>query len=400
MLTSSLPDPLIAQAQEAARGLPRLARGFALMRPCRAMLIRHGVLVLICCFAICLVLALFQPGVPFWRQMAYSLSIGFVSWALIDGGRFFIDQDSPYLFPRGWLGAALIAGGVLSGFIGGTLFGDAVNGYSSFDLLRRAPRLFAFTFLFSMASGIGISLFFYNQGKSAYLLAELEAKSRQATEAQLKLLQSQLDPHMLFNTLANLRALIPQEPERAVQMLDQLGDFLRATLSASRAQEHSLAAEFERLKDYLSLMQIRLGDRLRFTLSIPPSLSSIKVPTLILQSLVENAIVHGLEPKIGGGSIWITAAEENGQLVLRVADDGVGFKKHVDATQTEHGFGLRQVRERLQSWYGSQNTINFIAIRPINTPAIGLFPSKNQEKNNVSEPAPGCEVTLLLPMRT
>ncbi len=402
MHTATLFDPQIACAFEAARALPRWARGWAVMRPCRVVLLRHGMQVLGFCLALCVLLWLLRQGVPFWGQLAYSLPMGMITWALIDGGRFFIDQDSPHLFPRGWRGGALIVGGVLLGYFAGTLIGDAVNGRSSFSMLRSSPEFFVYVFLFSMASGIGISLFFYGQGKSAYLHAELEAKSRQAAEAQLKLLQSQLDPHMLFNTLANLRALIPQEPERAVQMLDQLGDFLRATLSASRAQEHSLTAEFDRLKDYLSLMQIRLGDRLRYTLTLPPALAQIKVPTLILQSLVENAIVHGLEPKVGGGQVWISAAEENAQLVLRVADDGMGMK-HGDISitppsQAHQGFGLTQVRERLQSWYGSQDTINFIAVRSINTLATGSFGLKSVVPEHAGQ-TPGCEVTLLLPLR-
>ncbi len=397
MLTGSIPDSHIAQAQDAARELPRLARGFTVMRACRGVLVRHGLLVAVSCIAICLVLALFQPDVPLWRQLAYSLSIGFISWALIDGGRFFIDQDSPYLFPRGWLGGALIAGGVLLGFIGGTLIGDAINGQSGFELLRRAPRLFAYIFLFSMACGIGISLFFYSQGKSAYYQAELEVKSRQATEAQLKLLQSQLDPHMLFNTLANLRALIPHEPERAVHMLDQLGDFLRATLSASRAQEHSLQAEFDRLRDYLSLMHIRLGERLRFHFDLPQELTRVLVPTLILQSLVENAIEHGLEPKIGGGTVWIAASKKGDQLILQVSDDGMGFDTEAAHDQVTQGFGVAQVRERLQSWYGSQDTINFIAVSAMNTPATSAFDTDKAVKTDIS---PGCQVTLMLPLRT
>ncbi len=389
--------PGVHQATEAARMLPRWARGWAVMRPCRFVLLRHGWQVALFCVAICLVLSLFQPGVPLWRQMVYSLPMGMVTWALIDGGRFFLDQDSPYLFPRGWRGVALIVGGVFLGFLLGTLIGDAINGQSSFSLMRRSPQFFVYIFLFSMASGIGISLFFYNQGKSAYLLAEIEAKSRQATEAQLKLLQSQLDPHMLFNTLANLRALIPHEPERAVQMLDQLGDFLRATLSASRAQEHSLQAEFDRLRDYLSLMHIRLGERLRFHLDLPQELTRVLVPTLILQSLVENAIEHGLEPKVGGGTVWITASKKGEQLILQVSDDGMGFDTEAAHDQVTQGFGLAQVRERLQSWYGSQNTIDLIAVRAMNTRATPAFDANKAVKMDIS---PGCQVTLMLPLRT
>jgi hypothetical protein len=388
MNTASMFIPGVHQAIEAARMLPRWARGWAVMRPCRFVLLRHGWQVALFCVAICLVLSLFQPDVPLWRQMVYSLPMGMVTWALIDGGRFFIDQDSPYLFPRGWRGVALIVGGVFLGFLLGTLIGDALNGHSSFDLLRRSPRFFAYIFLFSMASGIGISLFFYSQGKSAYLMAEIETKSRQATEAQLKLLQSQLDPHMLFNTLANLRVLIQQDPDRAVQMLDQLNDFLRSTLAASRASEHSLQAEFDRLTDYLALMQIRMGARLDFSLDLPPELAQVQVPALILQSLVENAIVHGLEPKVEGGRITIRASKQAQQLVLQVADDGLGF----DAAKDKEGFGLTQVRERLQSRYGAATTIDLIALGAHFTTVSSSKPLKNEVS--------GCQVTLHLPMPT
>ncbi len=256
-----------------------------------------------------------------------------------------------------------------------------------------------------MATGIGISLFFYHQGKSAFMLAEIEAKSRQATEAQLKLLQSQLDPHMLFNTLANLRALIGQEPDRAIQMLDQLGDFLRATLSASRAQEHSLAAEFDRLRDYLDLMHIRLGDRLRYTMDLPPQLAQIQVPTLILQSLVENAVLHGIEPKVGGGQVWISAAQQSEQLVLTVADDGAGFAAKTGADQSSSGFGIAQVRERLRSRYGPLATINIIAFYADSMRANRLFDLHSEAHHPALDAAlgathtPGCQVTLRWPIR-
>jgi hypothetical protein len=386
MHTASLFIPEIATAFEAARALPRWARGWAVMRPCRPVLVRHGWQVLGLCVAIGFLLWLFRPGIPLWGQMAYSLPMGMSTWLLIDGGRFFIDQDSPHLFPRGWRGGALIVSGVFIGFLLGTAIGGLINGQTNFTLIHRAPEFFAYIFLFSMASGISISLFFYSQGKSAYLNAQLEAKSRQATEAQLKLLQSQLDPHMLFNTLANLRVLIQQDPDRAVQMLDQLNDFLRSTLAASRASEHSLQAEFDRLRDYLALMQIRMGARLSYQLDLPPELAQIQVPALILQSLVENAIVHGLEPKVEGGRITIRASQEAQQLVLQVTDDGLGF----DATPSQEGFGLTQVRERLQSRYGAAATIDLIAHQAHFT----TVSSPKQLKNAVS----GCQINLRLPM--
>ena len=124
---------------------------------------------------------------------------------------------------------------------------------------------------------------------------QAEAAQRQAAENQLQLLQSQLEPHMLFNTLANLRVLIGIDPERAQAMLDRLIAFLRATLNASRRPSHPLAAEFTHLDDYLALMAVRMGPRLQVHFDLPEALGPLPVPPLLLQPLVENAIKHGLE---------------------------------------------------------------------------------------------------------
>ncbi len=337
-------------------------------------------------------------------NMLYSQLIGLSIWALIDGGRH-------VLHPLGHINMRqammLTFSGCVTGYFLGSAAGDVLRGFPPLHGWRHVPQQMAGFLLLSLAAGCAMVYFFLSREVLSIEKNVREQAERQAAQAKLKLLQSQLDPHMLFNTLANLRALIPQEPDRAVHMLDQLGDFLRATLSASNAQEHSLAAEFERLRDYLALMQIRLGDRLRYELSLPPELSQIHVPTLILQSLVENAVIHGIEPKIGGGQIWITAAKENGQLVLRVADDGMGLRAdpahghghaHTHAHHAPNGFGITQVRERLQNWYGSQNAINFIAVRAINTPANCSFSHQNKPRTGEQAPTPGCEVTLLLPI--
>ncbi len=137
-------------------------------------------------------------------------------------------------------------------------------------------------------------------------LAHEEAQ-RHAAEAQLKLLQTQLEPHMLFNTLANLRVLIGTNPALATDMLDRMVAYLRATLSASRASNHALQLEFDRLRDYLELMTVRMGPRLGYELDLPADLANLSVPALLLQPLVENSIKHGLEPKVEGGTITVRA---------------------------------------------------------------------------------------------
>jgi LytS/YehU family sensor histidine kinase len=229
---------------------------------------------------------------------------------------------------------------------------------------------------------------------SARTLAE--AAQRQAAETQLRLLQSQLEPHMLFNTLANLRVLVGLDPVRAQAMLDHLIAYLRATLSASRAAAHPLATEFERVDDYLALMAVRMGPRLQVQLDLPEALRTLSVPPMLLQPLVENAIKHGLEPKVQGGRIEVQARLQAGQLCLRVRDTGVGLQPAPTPltaapmqapaapppTLPAHavgGFGMTQVRERLATLYGSQAS------------AV-LAPATDAEGGTV--------VTLLLPLAT
>jgi LytS/YehU family sensor histidine kinase len=178
------------------------------------------------------------------------------------------------------------------------------------------------------------------------------------------LLEVQLEPHMLFNTLANLRVLISVDAPRAQVMLDHLIAYLRATLQASRATVHPLSAEFDRLRDYLELMAVRMGPRLRFTLDLPADLAGQRLPPLLLQPIVENSIKHGLEPKLEGGSIEVSASRDANELLLDVRDSGLGMGEAAPSSATG-GFGMAQVRERLQTAYGSAATLDFM---PMNGP--------------------------------
>lgn len=184
---------------------------------------------------------------------------------------------------------------------------------------------------------------------------------------------------MLFNTLANLRALIATDPERAGHMLDRLIDYLRATLGASRRERHPLADEFARLDDYLALMAVRMGPRLGYALDLPAPLAQASVPPLLLQPLVENAIRHGLEPQLAGGRITVRAqaTDQGRRLQLCVHDTGPGVDPGagLGATATPGGgFGLQQVRERLATLYGPEGTLELIAASAGGTSAIVTFP--------------------------
>jgi sensor histidine kinase YesM len=255
--------------------------------------------------------------------------------------------------------------GTVIGFSTGAQLASWLTGTKGYNLFSGGRGMAATMLLISLLPGIGVTFYFHAKGQLQKAKALAESSQRQAAETRLKLLESQLEPHMLFNTLANLRALIALDPERAQAMLDRLIDFLRATLGASRAPLHPLSAEFSRLADYLALMQIRMGNRLRVELDLPPALAGAQVPPLLLQPLVENAIKHGLEPKRGGGLIRVQAATEAGELVLRVTDTGIGPSSaerndgpRSPTVTTGTGFGMAQVRERLATLYGAAASLS------------------------------------------
>jgi sensor histidine kinase YesM len=289
-------------------------------------------------------------GDTFAVNLLYSQCIGLLIWTLIDGGRYLLDPDG---WPGVWRLAVLVVVSVLLAYVSGSVAANLILGRELFASLSRFPRAtLGFVLMSLTAGGFGAYYFTSRAMLASARLAQEEAQ-RQASEARLKLLESQLEPHMLFNTLANLRALIATDPVRATAMLDRLNDFLRATLTASRTEasagRHTLAAEFARLRDYLELMAVRMGPRLRYTLELPEALNAQPVPPLLLQPLVENCIRHGLEPSLQGGDIRVAARRHGHQLELEVSDTGVGCEPSPEA-----GFGLAQVRERLATAYPGQ----------------------------------------------
>ena len=315
--------------------------------------LRRLLQVLAFCLALSAIQYAFNPAKAYEIPLVYSLCIGVSTWAIIDFGRHLFASSNTMGWPQGPPGFALTATGILGGYLLGTLASDAWFGWSSWGPGTTGTQL-RNSLLVTLLTGIAICYYFYSTGKSNYLQRKMTEAHQHANEARLKLLETQLEPHMLFNTLANLRVLIGTDPPAAQAMLDRMIAYLRATLSASRATTHPLQAEFDRLRDYLELMAIRMGPRLRYTLDLPPELASLPVPTLLLQPLVENSIKHGLEPKVQGGSITVRASCNGTTLTLEVMDTGIG---PVGTTPNADGFGLAQVRERLATAYGDQGTV-------------------------------------------
>ena len=335
-------------------------------------LLRHALTTAL--FSSLIAVALAISGRGGWgAQFVYSLSIGMISWFVIDIGRLMLSPDPRKLWPNGIKGVLLVLIGITAGFLGGNAIGDAWTGAPLLEFWTFAPHKFASTLVITAVAGIAICYFYYSRGKSKYLEGEIALAQRDAADARLKLLETQLEPHMLFNTLANLRVLITTDPQRAVAMLDRLNSYLRVTLGGSRALAHPLAAEFDRLGDYLELMSVRMGDRLRYTLELPENLRDVLVPPLMLQPLVENSIRHGLEPQVEGGEIAVRARRDGGQLVIEVSDTGVGIGS-APAPSAAGGFGVAQVRERLTTVYGAQSSMTMSALATGGTRATITFP--------------------------
>ncbi len=330
------------------------------------------------CLTVSAIQYAFQPETPYEIPVRYSLAIGVLTWALIDFGRHLFKSSNSANWPAGIAGVLLPLVGIVLGYLGGTFLADLWCGISSWDQRGRAQLRISIA-ITAMAGIVG-TYYFYTRGKSAWLHAKVNEVHAEAAEARLKLLEAQLEPHMMFNTLANLRALVATDPPRALAMLDHLIAYLRATLSGARSTLHPLADEFARLADYLEIMAVRMGPRLAFTLHLPDTLQDVPVPPLLLQPLVENAIRHGLEPKVGGGRIDVWASTLPGPagtlLVLEVADTGVGLgsASTPDAGWPGSHFGMAQVRERLTTLYGAQGTLELIASSAGGTSARATFP--------------------------
>lgn len=180
------------------------------------------------------------------------------------------------------------------------------------------------------------------------------ARTEQAsTEAQLRLLRAQVEPHFLFNALANVASLIESDPPRARAMLERLNDYLRATLRHSRETTATLGQELELIEQHVALLNDRMPGRLEMAVDVPEGLRRQSLPPMLLQPLVENAIKHGLEPRPGGGHIRIAATAAQDAVTLRVSDDGLGLRGTGGA-----GNGLANLRARLRSLYGNQASLS------------------------------------------
>ena len=197
------------------------------------------------------------------------------------------------------------------------------------------------------------------------------ATEKELTEARLHLLHAQVEPHFLYNTLANAQLLTRNDPARAETMLGHLIQYLRRSLPNAEDEMSTLGAELERAIAYLEILRIRMGERLDMQVDVPEALRATPLPAMMLQTLVENAIKHGLEPRTGGGTVWIRARQDDGNVLVTVADNGEGFNAKTSGT----GIGLKNVRERLRLRYAGDANLSVVANFPAGVAATITVPA-------------------------
>jgi hypothetical protein len=194
--------------------------------------------------------------------------------------------------------------------------------------------------------------------------AETERLARQTVQAELKLLQAQIEPHFLFNTLANLRYLVTSGSKDALPMLDHLIHYLRSALPDLRSEGSTLGREAQLAEAYLSIMKLRMGGDFAFSIEVPEALAGVAFPSLMAMTLVENAVKHGIQPTGAGGRIELRAEAADGRLRVAVEDSGRGLAEPIG-----QGVGLANIRERLKALYGDAARLDLRATEPHGTVA-------------------------------
>ncbi len=299
------------------------------------------------CVAIAVMLSLLNPS-PFLPNLAVSLCIGCsISLSFIFLGNFMLRFFSPYVGAIPITAIGLVVGMLL----GGTL----VVGRPLFFFAEDYRTLLLGVFF----GVLGFSIF----GTRARLkataaelaLAQLKTAQQEKTlaETELKLLQAQIEPHFLFNTLSNVASLIRHDPQAAERTLLNLTTLLRASLSRTREGDTTFGQELDIAQAYLDINAIRMHNRLKYQIDVPEHLKATPLPPLLVQPLIENAIKHGVDPLECGGEVQLHAHQTDQNLVIEVRDNGRGIGAANQAGTPGTGTGLQNVRNRLRALYGS-----------------------------------------------
>jgi hypothetical protein len=347
-----------------------------------------------------------------WRGGLLALSIVFVLstqllfqfglyeiWSLPDILRGWLDHFVDQLIVGGCIFASIALGvlvpakssiarhlSLFAAILLGALAGEAIV------MVRLPPSaggsvavlLFANAARWLVVAGLAYLLFVFQRqaAEAAAQIHESELRriqlDRQLTEAQLQSLRAQIEPHFLFNTLANVQQLYRTEPERGRRMLGSFIAYLRSALPQMRQNETTLRQEVDLARAYLDVLQVRMGERLKVRVDVPQELAALPFPPLALSTLTENAVKHGLNPLPGGGAIEITARIEGRQLKVGVADTGAGLQR-----ASGPGAGLANLRARLAALYGHAANLEIATNAPRGIRATIAVPVRIPEPSEI-----------------
>ena len=302
---------------------------------------------------------------PFLTYLVISQCIGLPIFSLCRGSLFLFKPQSTFRLVV-IITAAIIVGGTVGGLLGGWLYGIKM-----IDFLEQKSYSLRTLFLSLLFGGVIAYYFFSSKMIMAtqQLLQEERIQrlisEKRAIQTQLKMLQAQIEPHFLFNTLSNILSLLDSEVPKGKQMLQDLTRYLRASLAETRAQWTTLGGELELAASYLNIFKVRMGDRLQVRIEVEESLKSAVFCPMLIQPLVENAVLHGLDTMIDGGVIHIHAERQNSLLRVTVADTGKGF-----SIPQSQGMGLANVRDRLRALYGKEGRLILRENQPSGVTAV------------------------------
>lgn len=297
-----------------------------------------------------------------WSNLQISFGYGLpVQFCMMAVGYTFKEKTRPWQWALG-LFFGLCIGSLWAQYV---IFGEFNSGGAELKVIFQV-----------FLSGVGFSavaliIHFGYSRQAAYreqlwqMEREQLAHGRELAQAELRALQAQIEPHFLFNALANLQALIAVEPTKAEKLCQHLSELLRSVLHNTRGNDTTLAQELHLVRAYLNIQQIRLGERLQFTINAPDdSALDFLFPPLMLQPLVENAVTHGIEPSLSGGEVNISVSLLANSCLVQVLDTGVGLE---GTSKQGHGIGVENIRARLRSLHQSSGTLQIESVEPRGT---------------------------------
>jgi hypothetical protein len=273
--------------------------------------------------------------------------------------------------------------GIVLGILIGFTFVPALAGFDLWGSFRSPPVALAKIAVFLLVLLVVNRAWWRSRLRRQQLQAE-------ALEARLRLLQGQIEPHLLFNTLANVQSLMDYDPPRAKRMLETFSGYLRAGLSQLRQTDSTLGAELAMAHNYLALLQIRMEERLRYRIEASEEARAAAMPTLMLQPLIENAIHHGLEPKLEGGSVVVSAVVAGGRLDIRVSDDGMGLGQPSRRLRPGAGMALANLRSRLHTRFGADASLSLCTGADGGTEAVLTLPYRAASAADLAMEAGSC----------